>query len=147
MDKTDRYTPKKQPDIETTPFDYAEEAWFWFILAQEARNTDACISEGASLVTRPCEPDDILKVVERLYRNRRLLMDHVLVLRHYGKRQLPPDPCRIKEARASHVWKEALERIEPILLTKGIVRPKVMFSTPGSFWSHTAIIYEGGLSL
>ncbi len=147
MDKNDRYTPKRQPEQATTPFDTAEEAWFWFILAQEARNTGAKISAGASLIARPCEPADILKVVERLYRNRRLMMDHVLVLRHYGKRQLPPDPRRVKEVRGFHLWKEALERIEPILVRKGIVRPKLTFSRPGRFWSHNAIIYEGGLSL
>ena len=146
MDKKDRYTPKRQPDVLTTPFDNAEEAWFWFILAQEARNTGARISAGVSLVARPCEPADILKVVERLYRNRRLMMDHVLVLRHYGKRQLPPDARRVKEARACPLWKEALERIEPILVTKGIVRPKLTISRPGRYWAHTATIYEGGLS-
>ncbi len=146
MTTKDRHTPKKQPEQETTPFDNAEEAWFWFIMAQEARNEGARFAAGRALMARPCEPGDILKAVERLYRNRRLLMDHLLVLRHYGKRQMSPDPRRVKEVRAFSLWKEALERIEPVLVTKGIVRPKLSLSKPGRYWSHTAVIYEGGVT-
>ncbi len=146
MTSKDRYTPKTQGDIKTVAFDNAEEAWLWFILAQEARNEGARFSAGLALCARPCEPTDILGVVERLYRNRRLVMDHVLVLRHYGKRQLPPDPRRIKEVRAFALWKEALERIEPVLVRKGIVRPKLSLPKPGRYWAHNAVVYEGGLS-
>ncbi len=143
----DRYTPKNQPDTKAIPFDNAEEAWLWFILAQAAREEGARFTAGLSLVPRPCEPMDILKCLDRLYRGRRLLMDHLLVLRHYGKRQLPPDPTRIKEVRAFALWKEALERIEPVLVRKGIVRPKLTLPQPGRYWSHNAVIYEGGLPL
>jgi hypothetical protein len=147
MTSKDRYTPKRTNEAATTPFDNAEEAWLWFILAQEARNEGAQLSAGVSLFARPCEPTDILKCVDRLYRHRRLLMDHLLVLRFYGKRQLPPDPRRMKEVRAFTLWKEALERLEPVLVRKGIVRPKLSLPRPGRYWSHTAKIYEGGLSL
>lgn len=142
----DQYIPRHQTDARTTPFDNAEEAWFWFILAQEARNEGARYTAGMAVTPRPCEPTDILSCVERLYRNRRLVMDHLLVLRHYGKRQLAPDPRRVKEVRAFSLWKEALERIEPVLVRKGIVRPKLSLNQPGRYWSHTAKIYEGGLS-
>ena len=147
MSNKDRFTPKNQPDVPTTAFTDAEEAWFWFILAQEARNAGARFSAGLSLTARPCEPGDILQCVERLYRNRRLIMDHILVLRHYGKRQLAPDPHRAKETRAFSLWKEALERLEPVLVRKGIVRSKLSLPQPGRFWSHNAVIYEGGLSI
>ena len=146
MTSKDRYTPKNLPDAPTTMFSDAEETWFWFILAQEARNAGARFSAGLSLTERPCEPGDILQCVERLYRNRRLMMDHILVLRHYGKRQMAPDPRRVKEVRAFSLWKEALERLEPVLVRKGIVRPKLSLPQPGRFWSHNAVIYEGGLS-
>lgn len=146
MSSKDRFTPKNQPDIKTTPFDNAEEAWLWFILAQEAKNEGARFTAGLSLMSRPCEPADILQCMERLYRNRRLVMDHLLVLRHYGKRQLPPDARRVKEARAYLLWHEALERLEPVLARKGIVRPKLSLPQPGRYWAHTAKIYEGGLS-
>ncbi len=146
MTNKDKYTPRIQPDS-ATPFDNTEEAWFWFILAQEARNDGARRKAGLSSVVRPCEPVDILQCLNGLYRNRRLTMDHLLVLRHYGKRQMAPDPHRVKEIRAFDLWKEALERLEPILVRKGIVRPKLSLPRPGRYWAHTAIVYEGGLSL
>lgn len=125
MASTKRYlrlVPKLQAEIETVPFDSAEEAWFWFIVAQQARNDGARFTMGIGLVPRPCEPVDILKILNRLHRNRRLLMDHFLVLRHYGRRMMPPDPHRIREARAATLWAEALDRLGEVLESKGIVR-------------------------
>ncbi len=106
----------------TVPFNDAVEAWFWFIKAQEARNDGARYVSGLSLLPRPCEPSDFLKILDRLYRNRILLRDHLLVLRHYGRRQLPPDTKRVKEAIAYKLWVEAFEKIEPILMEKKIIR-------------------------
>lgn len=146
MTDKNRFTPKNQPAVDAVPFDTAEDAWFWFLQAQEARNEGARFTAGLSLIPRACEPSDILKVVDRLYRNRRLVMDHILVLRHYGKRQLAPDPRRVKEVRAFALWKEALERIEPVLVRKGIVRSKLTLPRPSRYWAHSATIYEGGLS-
>lgn len=121
MSGRDRYHPKPQPDKDCVPFGSAEEAWFWFIQAQQARNDGARIVAGISRIVRPCEPVDILAIVERLYRNRRLLMDHILVLRAYGRRLLPPDPRRPKEMRARTLWDEALEVMEESFRRKGII--------------------------
>lgn len=147
MSDKNRYTPKNQPDTAAMPFDNMEEAWFWFIHAQEARNDGAQCRSGLGLAARPCEPADILQCLDRLYRNRRLSMDHLLVLRHYGKRQMRPEAARAREARAAALWQEALERIEPVLVRKGIVRPKLSLPRPGRYWAHTAVIYEGGAAL
>lgn len=106
------------------PFDCVEEAWFWFIAAQEARNDGAKFVAGLGTMQRPCEPIDILKIMDALYRKRRLLREHFLVLRHYGRRHMPPDPTRVKEKRSHHLWCEALDRMEPILIRKGIVDPQ-----------------------
>lgn len=106
---------------DTTPFKSAEEAWFWFIQAQTARNEGAKISAGAGLYPRPCEPVDIIQALERLYRARHVTMDHVMVLRHYGQRLLSPDPRRPKEIRAYGMWREALEKLEDALVKKRIV--------------------------
>lgn len=122
MANRDRFTQKQQAEIEVFPFENAEEAWFWFIQAMQARAEGARFTQGLALYPRPCEPIDILKLVERLHRQRRLLMDHVLVLRHYGTRLLPPDPYRAKEMRAHTLWHEALGRLEPLLIKKGIIR-------------------------
>lgn len=121
MGSKDRYTPRPQAEVEVTPFRSAEEAWFWFIQAQAARVDGAQMTMGEGLVPRPCEPLDILKVLDVLYRQRRLVTDHLLVLRHYGRRLMPPDPRRGREIRASRLWREAFDRIEPVLLRKGII--------------------------
>ena len=128
MSRIDR-TPKPQADIKTVPFATTEEAWFWFIQAQAARNDGARFAMGQGLVARPCEPLDILKALDRLYRHRRLLMDHLMVLRHYGRRLLPPDKKRVKEFRAFGLWTEAMARLEPVLVRKGIVQsPQFMMT-------------------
>lgn len=116
-----KHTGPRTNYAQTIPFETVEEAWFWFIAAQAARNDGARIA-AAMGVTRPCEPIDILKILDDLYRNRRLIRDHFLVLRYYGVRNMPPDPRRPKEIRAARLWKEALERIEPVMIRKGIVR-------------------------
>ncbi|MFV3127614.1 hypothetical protein [Niveispirillum sp. KHB5.9] len=110
------------PPTETTPFDSAEEAWLWFVPAHEAKLTGARVRAGQGLVTRPCEPGDILCMVDRLYRRRRLLRDHLLVLAHYGRRQMAPEPDRRREMRDHALWVEALSALAPVLREKGIVR-------------------------
>jgi len=129
MATKDLYAPKPQAEIETIPFSSAEEAWFWFIQAQQAREDGARFSVGAGLYPRPCEPIDILKVLDRLYRKRRITIDHALVLRHYGRRMMPPDPHRVKERRAYGLWTEALGWMEMILVDKGIVSLPDLWST------------------
>ena len=109
-------------DAETSvPFSSAEAAWFWFIETQMARSEGARLVSGAGLFPRPCEPVDICREVERLYRGRRLLIDHIKVLKHYGVRLTSPDPRHPKEVRAHYIWAEAMERIEDALVRKGIV--------------------------
>lgn len=124
------HIPRPQANPETTPFDNVEDAWFWFIQAQAARNEGARFAAGQGLVTRPCEPVDILKVLDGLYRQRRVLRDHLLVLRHYGRRMMAPDPRRVKELRAYTLWREALERLHPALVRKGIVRNNILSLFP-----------------
>lgn len=103
------------------PFQTVEDAWFWFIGAQEARNDGAQIKAGLSAIPRPCEPGDILKILNNLYRNRLILRDHLLVLRHYGRRRYAPDPTRRKEALSYRLWHEAFDKMTPILIRKNIV--------------------------
>jgi hypothetical protein len=128
MPQRSNYVPRPQAEVATTPFTSAEEAWFWFMQNQMAKADGARIAAGLSLVPRPCEPVDIYKVMERLYRSRRLLMDHILVLRHYGRRLMPPDIRHPKEIRAHQLWTEALTRMEDIMISKGIVPEKKSFS-------------------
>ncbi len=123
-----RYIPKHQNAADAVPFDSAEQAWFWFIPAQQARVDGARSAPGAGLVIRPCEPLDILQILDRLYRQRKLTMDHLLVLRHYGRRLLPPDPRRAQEIRGYRLWIEAMEQLAPALEAKKIICPQAPFA-------------------
>ena len=107
---------------EKEPFINAEEAWFWFIQANQALQEGAQLTAGKGLYNRPCEPLDILCVLNNLHRKRRLLMDHLRVLKYYGSRGMAPDYRRSREMKAHKLWTEALDRIEPILIKKGIVQ-------------------------
>lgn len=104
------------------PFPSAEEAWFWFIQAQEAKAAGARVRAGLGLTERPCEPLDIYRAVDRLYRQRKLLRDHLHVMAHYGRRLSAPDSSRDREARAAILWAEAFEQLAPLLRQKGIVQ-------------------------
>ncbi len=101
------------------PFRDAEQAWFWTCNALRARR-DGARSEGTG-VRRPCDPDDVLRALDRLYRNRRIDLEHARVLRIWGERQSPPDLFRTREYTAAVLWREALERLEWPLREKGIV--------------------------
>jgi len=118
----DRIVPRPVSAVTGEPFACAEEAWFWSVQAHDARAAGARVGAALGLVPRPCEPLDVLQVVDRLYRQRRLVRDHLCVLVHYGRRLMAPDPERGREARASTLWSEALALIGPALRTKGIVQ-------------------------
>lgn len=106
---------------DVTAFESAEEAWFWFIQATMAKEEGARIRANEGLYTRPCQPTDILKILERLQRHRRLDMHHFRVLRHYGLRMMAPDMTRAKEVLAARLWDEAMDVLTEVLTAKGIV--------------------------
>lgn len=107
--------------MEGIPFPTAAEAWFWAVQAQVAKNDGARVAAGLGLVARPCEPGDIIRAVDRLYRRRQLTRDHLHVLVHYGRRMEAPAAERWREQRAASLWGEAFAVIVPVLVDKGIV--------------------------
>jgi hypothetical protein len=116
-----RYVPRPADGPAGAPFADAEAAWFWTVQARLAQLDGARVSAGAGAVARPCEPLDVLAVVDRLYRRRRLLREHLEVLADYGRRLLPPDPDSRRERRAAQLWAEAFGELTPALRAKGIV--------------------------
>lgn len=117
------------PSLGGYAFQSAEEAWFWFVSAWQARHDGAQIMAGAGRMPRRCEPIDILRILDRLIRQRRLGREHVLVLRHYGLRFLPPDPDRPRERHAATLWAGAMTALGAALMRKGIVdEPTNIFS-------------------
>lgn len=103
------------------PFRSAEEAWFWTMAALVARRDGARYSAGRGKVARPCEPDDVVKCLDTLYRRRRLDLVHARILRIWGERGVAPNPAHAAERCDSRLWREAMERLEWPLRVKGIV--------------------------
>ena len=104
----------------TQPFRSAEEAWFWTMAALQARHQGVRGNRGRT-VGRPCEPDDVVKCLDGLYRNRRIDLLHARILRIWGERQMAPNPAFPLERCDWKLWREAIDRLEWPLRVKGIV--------------------------
>jgi hypothetical protein len=103
------------------PFGSAEEAWFWTMASLMARRDGARTNGNVALFRRPCEPDDVVRCLDRLYRDGRIGNAQVRVLRDWGERGYAPDPSRAAEQEAARLWRAALERLSWPLRVKGIV--------------------------
>jgi hypothetical protein len=99
-------------------FQSAADAWFWTVGALRARREGVGGSGNAS--KRPCDPDDVVRCLDRLYRSRRIELRHARVLQHWGERQMSPD-ARMGSGQDATLWREALSYLEAPLRGKGIV--------------------------
>ena len=114
-------TATRRPVPLAEPFATAECAWFWTMAALTARRDGARNLAGMARTLRPCEPDDVLRVLNRLYYQRRIDLIHARVLRHWGDIGWPPDPTALSEMRDHAIWVDALDRMHLPLKVKGIV--------------------------
>lgn len=105
------------------PFSSVGEAWIWTMQTLQARRDGARVRAGAAEVARPCEPDDVVKCLERLYRQRRIDLQHARVLRRWGERGEPPSATALSERADRRLWDEAMARLACSLVDKGIVAP------------------------
>jgi hypothetical protein len=101
------------------PFRSAEQAWFWTMAALIARRDGT--TRTASGTVRPCEPDDVVRCLDVLYRQRRIDLVHARVLRVWGERQIAPSGAHAAERCDARIWAEALSRLDWPLRVKGIV--------------------------
>src|SRR6185437_3332686 len=97
---------------QSIPFRNAEEAWFWTMAALTARREGARFSANKGRVSRPCEPDDVVRCLDVLYRRRRIDLTHARILRVWGERQAAPNPAYATERGDWKVWREAIDRLE-----------------------------------
>ena len=103
------------------PFRTAGEAWFWTMAALRARRDGARYTAQLGRVSRPCEPDDVVRCLDALYRGRRIELVHARILRIWGERQMAPNPAFAGERSDYRLWQEALNLLEWPLRVKGIV--------------------------
>ena len=87
--------------LRTEPFRTSEEAWFWTMSALTARREGGHYSSGKALVKRPCDPDDVVRCLDVLYRSTRIDLVHARILRAWGERGMAPDPAYAGE-RSDH---------------------------------------------
>jgi hypothetical protein len=112
---------RNSPQRRCEPFKNAEEAWLWTMAALMARREGARYTANQGRVSRPCEPDDVVKCLDGLYRRRRIDLVHARILRIWGERQAAPNPAFAGERCDWRLWREALDRLEWSLRIKGIV--------------------------
>jgi len=103
------------------PFTDAQEAWFWTVTALRARHDGARARRPDRAAPRPCEPDDVIKCLDQLYRRRRIDLVHARILRIWGERGIAPNPALPRVGSDARLWREALSRLEWPLRAKGIV--------------------------
>lgn len=116
-----RHVCKPVQNIATTPFNHAEEAWFWYARCQKARNEGARFRDLGRKESRPCDPDDIYRYVMTLARVGTLNRDHVRVMALFGLMDRVPDARTEEEAGPARLWDEAMGGLDGVLRDKGIV--------------------------
>ena len=103
-----------QPALQ--PFRTAEDAWYW---------TLACLANrqggGAPPPARDFKPEHVLQCLDRLYRQRRVQIVHVRIMRLWGERARAPNPAYPRERCDWALWREALDRLDWQLRQSGIV--------------------------
>lgn len=119
---TQRAAVARAEEAGGTPFASARDAWFWTMRCLIARRDGAQCRANLGAVRRPCEADDIVKVLDRLYRRKRIDLRQVRVLRVWGERQMAPDRDHPAEAGYWPIWQAALRALDAPLRAKGIVR-------------------------
>ncbi|MBN8875101.1 MAG: hypothetical protein J0H67_19870 [Rhodospirillales bacterium] len=107
--------------VRSEPFRSAEEAWMWTMGALVARREGHRYAVSRGNLPRPCEPDDVVRCLDMLYRRRRIDLVHARILRIWGERQAVPNPAYASERCDWRLWREAMERLEWPLRVKGIV--------------------------
>jgi len=108
-------------DRPIVPFRSASEAWIWTMQALVARRDGARLRAGVGAVERPCEPDDVVKALDRLYRQRLIDLQHARIMRIWGERGAEPNPEIPQERGDARLWREAMSKLDPLLRRVGII--------------------------
>lgn len=116
-----RFAPRPQSAAPVKRFASAEEAWFWYARCRKARRDGARFEAAASSWQRPCDPDDIRRVLIALYRQGAVNTIHVATLARFGAAERAPDIRCEEEFVFVAPWDEALDRLTTPLKAKGIV--------------------------
>jgi hypothetical protein len=101
------------------PFRDVEECIIWTI---KALGDAAEVGDGSGrAVSRICEPIEVVRCLDTLYRRRRIDLRHARILRIWAHRGRPPRADAPNERSDSRLWREATERLEWPLRSLGII--------------------------
>ena len=103
-------------------FASADQAWFWTMGALHARREGT--RKGGVGIKRPCDPDDVVRCLDQLYRQRRIDLAHARILRLWGERGMAPNPQWAGHRSDWRLWREAMEGLDGKLRAKGIVETR-----------------------
>jgi hypothetical protein len=109
-------------DLAACPFRAAEEAWLWTMEILLARRDGSGLSWRPEGPPRPCDPEDVIKSLDTLYRQRNVELLHVRILRIWGERQTAPRANAPRQHSDWRLWHQALAQLEWALRARGIVR-------------------------
>lgn len=124
MPRRKRISPLPLDEGPTEPFLDSAEAWFWFARCTLLRRDGARLKRDQDRMRRPCEPDDIYRIVMSL-RQQGLLEDrHLKVLAKYGSLLRPPVQDSDSDCAHALLWETALDRMTTPLAQKGIILPR-----------------------
>ena len=99
-------------------FENAQEVWFWFCFCESIPKG---YNENTNYAVRPCETSDIAIIIKRLIIEKKLSQEHLKVLSLYGLKQIEPSEKYGEPAHHCFLWKQALERLSKVFLSKGII--------------------------
>ena len=109
-------------DPEIRPFRSAEDAWLWTMAVLLARRDGAGLAWRPDGPARPCDPEDVIRCLDTLYRQRSIELLHVRILRIWGERQRPPRANRLSQHADWRLWHQTLGQLEWTLRARGVVR-------------------------
>jgi hypothetical protein len=105
------------PQRRGRPFRDAEACIMWMVQTLVAE------AEGTPRKAKPtiCEPAEVVKCLDTLYRRRRIDLHHVRILRLWGNRGRAPSAADPRERADARIWREALDRLDWPLRCLGII--------------------------
>jgi hypothetical protein len=101
----------------TFKFYSSQSLWLGFMALKRGQD-GAELSDGLNIHLQAVYTD-ILSILNKLYRSRRLLIDHLRVLNFYGRKGRAPRAWVKKEMRAHSLWREALHILSSPMIERG----------------------------
>lgn len=119
--RREKYTPMPVVIKKGEPFHGPDEAWFWTVTCEKNALMGAKISANKALISRPCDPRDIMVHISKLIKSGLLKKPHLMVMKEFGDYQMPPDDRILEQRSKATLWQEAMQHLGKSLYGRGLV--------------------------